>query len=119
MARRIIHEHSFVNASLYEHLRTVVREGGGRGVAPFYERPFVNEVELHKQMNPHEHTQYKECETIQSMGDPMQSSFDHILIPENVQFVSGDNLSHRFLRQHDVVSYKIDRPKGVRKKRLS
>ena len=66
---------------LIEHLRTVIREGGGRGVTPFYERPFVNEVELHKQVNLHEHTQYKECNTIQSMGDLMQSSFDHILNP--------------------------------------
>ena len=49
-------------------------------VAHFYERPFVNEVELHKQMNLHEHTQYKKCEMIQSLGDLMQNSFAYILI---------------------------------------
>lgn len=38
---------------------------------------------------------------------------------ENLQFVSDDNLSYRFLGQQDAVSYKTGRPKEARKNGLS
>lgn len=44
----------------------------------------------------------------------MQISF-----AKNMQFVSDNNLSHRFLRQHGAVAYKNDWPKGVRENGLS
>src|SRR5450631_4798264 len=86
------------------HLRTVARKRHGRGV-------------------PHVHTQYKECDSIQSVCDSMQSSFHYMKSVKIYRFSHGP-LSHRFLRQQDAVSYKTDRPKvghkmGSRMSRMS
>ena len=64
--RKLICEHDFMNI----HERLFMKEVD-MGVTPIYEGPFMNEIELHKQMNPHEHTQYKKCQTVQSLGDLM------------------------------------------------
>ena len=64
MIRRTIHERSFVKDShgTLTNGRSSKRWTRGRS---FYERPSVNEVELHKKVNPNVHTQYKECDSIQ------------------------------------------------------
>ena len=52
--RTLIHKHQ-----LNEHSRAVVCKEGGHGVTHFYKQSLVNVVDLHKQMNIHEHTQHK------------------------------------------------------------
>lgn len=60
----------------------------------------------------------KRHETLQFWMIGCKSNLLIYSFSENVQFVSGDNLSHMFLKEHDVVSYKIARPMGARKKAL-
>lgn len=64
------------------------------------------------------HMHIKRHETLQFWTIGCKSNLLIYSFSENVQFVSGDNLSHMFLKQHDVVSYKIARPMGARKKAL-
>ena len=111
--RRTIHERSFVKDShgTLTNGRSSKRWTRGRS---FYERPFVNEVELHKKVNPNVHTQYKERDSIQSVCDWMQNSF-HYMKSVKIYSFSHGTLSHRFLRQQFAVSYKTDRNKDVHK----